>query len=259
MNILVIDIGGTHAGLGACNRSDRIDFPSGREMTAQQKTKDVCKIVEIWTYDRVSIAYPGRNARRLTTPAPNDGFHWTSDPAAGLMPVRTLREQAVVFSLSVTDVCQHGEIDGLAIKALGRGRPTNSIAIFVTRMLGNRTLPSSRTRRISASDLLRELIHVLAISNLRRLRARMRPGGTCWCIGDAGSLSRFESIFLDQKALAFIATPRSAPLQYDSPKSRRLLGTPRESGISSWEKLEVVEIRAGQAEGPLDFVQADPS
>jgi hypothetical protein len=98
----------------------------------------------------------------------------------------------------------------------------------------------------------------LAISNLRRLRARMRSGCTCWCIRDAGSLSRFESILLDQKALAFIATPGSAPLQYNSPKGRRPLGTPREGGISSWEELEVVEICAGQTDGPLDFVQADP-
>jgi hypothetical protein len=174
------------------------------------------------------------------------------------MPVRALREQAVVFSLSVTDVCQHGEIDCLAIKALGRGRPTNPIAILAARVLGNRALPSSRTRRISASDFLRELLHVLAISNLRRLRARMRSGGTCWCIRAAASLSRFESILLDQKALAFIATPGSAPLQYNSPKGRRLLGTPREGGISSWEKLEVVEVRAGQADRPLDFVQTNP-
>jgi hypothetical protein len=159
----------------------------------------------------------------------------------------------------VTDVCQHGEIDRHAVKALGRGRPTNPIAILTARVLGNRALPSGRTGRISASDFLCEPFHVLAISNLRRLRARMRSGGTCWCIRDAGSLSCFESILLDQKALAFVATPGSAPLQYNSPKGRGLLGTPRERGISSWEKLEVVEVRAGQADGPIDFVQADPS
>jgi len=199
-----------------------------------------------------------RIARRSTQPAPSDGFHRTSDPTAGLMSVRALGEQAVVFSLGVTDVCQHGKIDRRAIEALGCGRPTNPVAILAARMLGNRALPSGRTRRISASDFRRELLHILAISNLRRLRALMRSGCTCRCIRDAGNLSRFESISLDQKALTFIATPGSAPLQYNGPKGRRLLGTPRKGGISSWEKLEVVEVRAGQTDGPLDSLQADP-
>jgi len=220
------------------------------ESLSQSYTRPIDRFNGFWAALRI--------VRPSTQPAPNDGFHRTSDPAAGLMPVRTLREQAVVFGLSVTDVCQHGEIDRLAIKALGRGRPTNPVAILAARVLSNRALPSDGTCRISASDLRRELLHVLAISNLRRLRARMRSGGTCWCIRDAASLSRFESILLDQKALAFIATPGSAPLQYNRPKSRRPLGTPREGGISSWEKLEVVEVRAGQADGPFYFVQADP-
>jgi hypothetical protein len=174
------------------------------------------------------------------------------------MTVRALREQAVVFSLGVTDVCQHGEIDRHAIKALGRGRPTNPVAILAARVLGNRALSSGRTRWISASDFLREPLDVLAISNLRRLRPHVRSSGTCRCIRDAGRLSRFESILLDEKALAFIATPGSAPLQYNSPKSRGLLGTPGEGGISCWEKLEVVEVRAGQADRPFDFLQTDP-
>ena len=174
------------------------------------------------------------------------------------MAVHALREQAVVFRLDMADVCQHGEIDSLAIEALGCGRPTNPIAVFATRVLGDRALPSGRTRRIAASDFLREPIHILAISNLRRLRAHLRSGCTRWCIRDAGSLSGFDGSLLDQKALAFIATPGSAPLQYNSPKGRRLLGPPGEGGISGWQKLEVVEVRARQADSSLNSVQADP-
>jgi hypothetical protein len=155
-------------------------------------------------------------------------------------------------------MCQHGQIDRRAVEALGRGRPTNPIAVLAARVLGNRALPPGRTRRISTSDFLRELIHILAVSNLSRLRARMRPGGTLWRVRDASGLSRFESLLLDQKALAFVATPGSAPLQYNSPKGRRLLGTSREGSISRWEELKVVEVRAGQANGPFDFVQVDP-
>jgi hypothetical protein len=156
------------------------------------------------------------------------------------MAFHSLREQAVVFSLGVTDVRQHREIDRTYIKGLGRGRPPNPVAILAARMLGNRALPSGRTRRIPTPDLLREPFHMLAISNLRRLCARLRSGRACWCIRDAGSLSGFERIFFDQKSLAFITTPGAAPLQHDGPKRRRLLGTPREGGISCWEKLQVI-------------------
>jgi hypothetical protein len=175
------------------------------------------------------------------------------------MPIRSSREKKVVFSFGVTDMGQHGEIDGGAIQALGRGGTANPVAVLPAGMLGDGALSPGRAPRISSSHFLRESLHVLAIDSLRFLRAPDRLSRAGRRIRDAGGLGGFEGLLLDQKALAFVATTGSAPFQHDGPKGGCLLGAPGERGISGWEKLEVVEVRTGQAQGPFGLVQADPS
>jgi hypothetical protein len=175
------------------------------------------------------------------------------------MPIRASCEKTVVFSFGVTDMGQHREIDGGVIEALGRGGSANPVAVLPTGVLGDGALSPGRAPRISSPHLLRESLHVLAISSPRILRARKRPSRAGRRICDAGGLGAFEGLLLDQKALAFVATPGSAPFQYDGPKRGCLLGTPGERGISSREKLEVVEVGTGQAQGPFGLVEADPS
>jgi hypothetical protein len=79
-------------------------------------------------------------------------------------------------------------------------------------MLGDGTLSPGRAGPIPSSDFLREPFHILMISSLRYLCAPTRSGCTGRRIRDAGGLSGFESLLLDEEALAFIATPGSAPL-----------------------------------------------
>jgi polyphosphate glucokinase len=59
MKILVIDIGGTNIKVASSDKLVPIKIPSGPTMTAEQMTKDVLAATKGWTYDCISIGYPG--------------------------------------------------------------------------------------------------------------------------------------------------------------------------------------------------------
>jgi len=59
MNILVIDVGGTHIKVTATGRRTRVKIPSGPKMTVRQMVAGVCAATAGWKYDAVSIGYPG--------------------------------------------------------------------------------------------------------------------------------------------------------------------------------------------------------
>src|SRR5690349_10714645 len=57
--ILVIDVGGTNVKVGTTARREPLKIPSGETMTAARMASEVRKAVADWTYDAVSIGYPG--------------------------------------------------------------------------------------------------------------------------------------------------------------------------------------------------------
>jgi polyphosphate glucokinase len=59
MNVLVIDVGGTHVKILATGQSDKREFASGPKMTAEQMVSGVRRLADGWSYDVVSIGYPG--------------------------------------------------------------------------------------------------------------------------------------------------------------------------------------------------------
>lgn len=59
MNVLVIDVGGTHVKVLATGQPEEHKFGSGPAMTARQMVSGVRKITRDWSYDVVSIGYPG--------------------------------------------------------------------------------------------------------------------------------------------------------------------------------------------------------
>jgi polyphosphate glucokinase len=59
MNVLVIDVGGTHVKILATGQSDKREFASGPKMTAEEMVSGVRKLADGWTYDAVSMGYPG--------------------------------------------------------------------------------------------------------------------------------------------------------------------------------------------------------
>ena len=59
MNILVVDVGGTHVKLAATGHKTPVKIDSDPAMTARKMVAAVKKATADWKYDAVSIGYPG--------------------------------------------------------------------------------------------------------------------------------------------------------------------------------------------------------
>ena len=59
MNVLAVDVGGTHVKILATGRKDRREFVSGPALTAKQMVEGVKALGSDWDYDRVTVGYPG--------------------------------------------------------------------------------------------------------------------------------------------------------------------------------------------------------
>jgi polyphosphate glucokinase len=58
-SVLVIDVGGNSVKLLATGQTQRRSFPSGPTLTPRRMVSEVRKLTADWTYDVVSIGYPG--------------------------------------------------------------------------------------------------------------------------------------------------------------------------------------------------------
>jgi polyphosphate glucokinase len=75
---LFIDVGGTNVKVGGAGRRTRLKIPSGKRMTAARMAAEVQKAVADWTYEAVSIGYPGVVTRGKPTQEPHNlGGGWT--------------------------------------------------------------------------------------------------------------------------------------------------------------------------------------
>jgi len=59
MNVLVIDIGGTHVKVLATGQKSHREFESGPTLTPRRMVSQIRKLVADWKYDVVSMGYPG--------------------------------------------------------------------------------------------------------------------------------------------------------------------------------------------------------
>ena len=59
MNVLVVDVGGTHVKLLATGQSEPRKFVSGPTLTAEQMVAGVKEFARDWRYEVVAIGYPG--------------------------------------------------------------------------------------------------------------------------------------------------------------------------------------------------------
>ena len=77
MNVLVIDVGGTHVKLLATGRRTPVKLDSGPELTPAVMVHETLAATAGWRYDAVSIGYPGpvRNGRPVAEPH-NLGRGW---------------------------------------------------------------------------------------------------------------------------------------------------------------------------------------
>src|SRR5580765_4800334 len=98
MNVLVIDVGGTHVKILATGQKQSREFPSGPTLSAKQMVGGVKKLAGGWKYDAVSIGYPGPviNNRPLTDPW-NLGRGWAGFDfeAAFKCPVKVVNDAAM--------------------------------------------------------------------------------------------------------------------------------------------------------------------
>jgi polyphosphate glucokinase len=77
MNVLVIDIGGTHVKVLATSQREHREFESGKKLTPQRMVSEVLKLVPDWSYDVLTIGYPGTVIRNEPALEPwNLGKGW---------------------------------------------------------------------------------------------------------------------------------------------------------------------------------------
>src|SRR5438874_7004070 len=98
MNVLVIDIGGTHVKVLATDQNAPREFDSGPALTPKRMVSGVRKLVTDWKYDVVSIGYPGPVIRNRPVSEPwNLGKGWGgfNFEAAFECPVKVLNDAAM--------------------------------------------------------------------------------------------------------------------------------------------------------------------
>jgi polyphosphate glucokinase len=98
MNVLVVDIGGNSVKILITGETDPRKFPSGPKMTPRMMVSNVLKLTEDWTYDAVSIGYPGRVRENHPVSEPvNLGHGWVKfnfGKAFGV-PVKIINDAAM--------------------------------------------------------------------------------------------------------------------------------------------------------------------
>src|SRR5713226_7565457 len=98
MNVLAVDVGGTHVKVLVTGESLERKFVSGPSMTAADMVDAVKKLTADWTYDAVSIGYPGPVVHDVIVKEPaNLGRGWVGfDFAAAFgRPVKILNDAAM--------------------------------------------------------------------------------------------------------------------------------------------------------------------
>ena len=96
--VLVVDVGGTSVKILATGQTERRSFPSGPTLTPRRMVSGVKKIASGWTYDMISIGYPGTvlHSRPIAEPH-NLGRGWVGFDFAEAFgrPVKIVNDAAM--------------------------------------------------------------------------------------------------------------------------------------------------------------------
>jgi polyphosphate glucokinase len=95
--VLVIDVGGTHVKILATGQAHHREFPSGPQLTPKEMVRKVRKVAG-WSYDVVSIGYPGPVLRGKAVAEPHNlGSGWVGFDfeAAFGCPVKLINDAAM--------------------------------------------------------------------------------------------------------------------------------------------------------------------
>ncbi len=98
MNILVIDIGGTHVKVLVTGQTEHREFDSSPTLTPKQMVAGVKKLTKDWKYEAISIGYPGAVLRNCPVADPHNlgkgwvGFNFSN---AFKCPVKVINDAAM--------------------------------------------------------------------------------------------------------------------------------------------------------------------
>jgi polyphosphate glucokinase len=98
MNVLVVDVGGTHVKVLATGQDQKRQFDSGPKLTPRQMVRKVGSLVTDWKFDAISIGYPGPVLHNRPMADPwNLGKGWLgfNFEAAFKRPVKVINDAAM--------------------------------------------------------------------------------------------------------------------------------------------------------------------
>src|SRR5258705_10087652 len=98
MNVLVIDVGGTHVKILASGQSESRKSDSGPTLTAQRMVRGVKELANGWNYDVVAVGYPGPVLHGRPVAEPHNlapGWVGFDYEAAFECPVRIINDAAM--------------------------------------------------------------------------------------------------------------------------------------------------------------------
>lgn len=98
MNVLTIDVGGTHVKILATGQDESRKFLSGPAMTPQKMIGGVKKLAADWKYEAVSIGYPGPVLRNRPVAEPHNlarGWIGFNFERAFRRPVKIVNDAAI--------------------------------------------------------------------------------------------------------------------------------------------------------------------
>ena len=98
MNVLAIDVGGTHVKILATGQTEPRKFVSGSKLTPKQMVAEVKKLAGDWKYEVVSIGYPGMVVRNRPVAEPHNlGRGWVgfNFETAFKRPVKVINDAAM--------------------------------------------------------------------------------------------------------------------------------------------------------------------
>ncbi len=98
MNVLVVDVGGTHVKLLATGQTEPRRFVSGPTLTAEMMVAGVKELTKDWKYDVVTIGYPGPVPHGRPVAEPHNlgtGWFGFDYQAAFGCPVKVINDAAM--------------------------------------------------------------------------------------------------------------------------------------------------------------------
>ena len=97
-NVLVVDVGGSHVKIIATGQTESRQFKSGPTLRPKQMIREIHAVTKDWSYDVVSIGYPGPALRNRPIAEPyNLGHGWVGFDYEGAFrhPVKLINDAAM--------------------------------------------------------------------------------------------------------------------------------------------------------------------